>query len=624
MNALQSFLCQSLARRATRKRPRVWSTAAFSSSSLSTVIETCDNTSDDESSSRRKPPTSPQQQPSIEAKELYRYLGLETFSDIEFQSVAQRIQRADLVDSSLRTKDEEDKPHENATEQDDSSVLTPEQITKFLETKIAHLEKENGYGSNHDEKTATSMRQNFAAVEARRCWDFLLRNIPAKSSSSMQTLGQDQMTSKEFCSALKKSATALDTKRILPMTMSMVLVGSSVGVVTPAMPFVVQELGLTAGEYGLVVSAFALSKMAGNIPSAVLVERHGRKPYLVYSMAAIALGVGGIGLATSFEHLYLCRLATGMGVASLSAAVTMTVTDISTPLNRASSFAPVMSAFAAGTALGPALGGILCDQIGIHPTFYVVGVSYFGLAAVNNILLSETQPKPVVFPWQQKPDSAEQPPSIAESFQAALGQWVPLLSMPPVRNVCIMNGFYWMGLAGSQMTLLPLILTNADGLAMSATSVGQVYMGMSLVQVLGNPILAKVVDRAGKVPGIVGGCTLISSAMATLPFCQNGYQMAGVFAVWATGSSLLSTAPISYISDKVDDKGRAQAIALLRTSGDVGFLVGASSMGALADWVGSLEVAMQSSSGILMAATSWFALRNILSVQLEKTNKQSS
>jgi MFS family permease len=34
---------------------------------------------------------------------------------------------------------------------------------------------------------------------------------------------------------------------------------------------------LTAGEYGLVVSAFALAKMTGNIPSAVLVERHGRK-----------------------------------------------------------------------------------------------------------------------------------------------------------------------------------------------------------------------------------------------------------------------------------------------------------------------------------------------------------
>lgn len=538
----------------------------------------------------------------IDAKQVYQYLNLESFTDEEFKSVFRSIQLS---------KEETSLPGEP-----DDLMITPTSLAAFLEGRIENMEAVNSYRSEYDEVFTASLRKQFAAVEAKRCWEFFLQN-----NSDIQ---KGAMSNEEFCSVMKTAASSLDTKRIWPLTLSMVLVGSSVGVVTPAMPFVVQNLGLTAGQYGIVVSAFALSKMTGNIPSAVLVERHGRKPYLVYSMAAIAVGVGGIGLASSFEQLYLCRLATGMGVASLSAAVTMTVTDISTPLNRASSFAPVMSAFSAGTALGPALGGILCDQIGINPTFYVVGVSYFGLAAVNNYLLNETQPKAMIFPWQKPPESAEHPPTIRESFQSALGQWVPLLSMSPVRNVCIMNGFYWMGLAGSQMTLLPLILTNPDGLAMTATSVGQVYMGMSIVQVLGNPVLAKVVDRVGKVPGIVGGCTLISSAMAALPFCSERYEMAGVLGVWAVGSSLLSTAPISYVSDKVDDKKRAQAIALLRTSGDVGFLVGASSMGALADWMGSLEVAMQSSSGILFAATGWFAMRNILSAQLDKGSKTSA
>ena len=338
-------------------------------------------------------------------------------------------------------------------------------------------------------------------------------------------------------------------------------------------------------------------------------------------MALIAVGVGGIGLAGHFEELFMCRLFTGLGVAALSTAATMTVTDISTPLNRASTFAPIMSGFAAGTALGPALGGILCDQIGINPTFYIVGVSYIGLAAVNSFLLEETQPKVMTFPWQRHSDSSKEDASIRESFENALGQWIPLLSQPTIRAVCAMNGFYWMALAGSQMTLLPLILTDPEGLAMTATNVGQVYMGMSMVQVLGNPILAKIVDKVGKVPGIVTGCTLISTAMATLPLCDDLCQMAGILGVWATGSTLLSTAPISYVSDKVDDKNRAQAIALLRTTGDVGFLVGASSMGALADWTGSLDMAMQSSSGILLTATGWFAARNLLTSQLAKQHK---
>jgi len=383
----------------------------------------------------------------------------------------------------------------------------------------------------------------------------------------------------------------------------------------------------------------------------------GTQPYLVYTLIAIATGVGGIGLAGGFEELYTCRLITGLGVAGLSCAATMTVTDISTPLNRASSFAPISAGFAAGTAMGPALGGILIDKMGVNPTFYLVGGSFLMLGGINSFLLDETMRRPTrAFPWQElqqkqqsqqsqqsqhgsvngnyqhtsdgsnanasvnsnSNDNDKDDGSITNAFRKALGQWVPLLSKAPVRNVCIMNAFYWVALAGNQMTLLPLILTDPHGLAMTATQVGQVYMGMSFVQVLGNPLFARVVDRVGTVPGIVGGCTLISSAMFALPLCvamdpsHHPEQMAIVLGVWAAGSSLLSTAPIAHISDRVDDSERAQAIALLRTAGDVGFLVGASTMGLLSDWAGGLDTAMQSSSAILATATSWYVARNVM------------
>lgn len=331
----------------------------------------------------------------------------------------------------------------------------------------------------------------------------------------------------------------------------------------------------------------------------------------------IALGVGGIGLATSFEHLVACRLLTGMGVAALSTAATLSIADVSTPRNRASTMAPIMSAFAAGTALGPALGGFLADSIGIQPTFYLVGVSYIGLTAVNYFLLQETKASPIIFPWQQQEQQStstmSSSTSVGEAIKDAVGQWAPLMRNETVRNVVVMNGFYWVALAGSQMTLLPLMLTDPSGLAMSATGVGSVYMGMSAVQVFGNPILARFVDRLGKGPAIAGGSSLIALSMAMLPMCTDMYQLAGTLGVWATGSTMLSTAPVAYISDTVDDEKRAQAIALLRTSGDVGFLLGATGVGALADWTGDMAVAMQTSAGLLFTATGWFVTRQFLS-----------
>ncbi|CAJ1958652.1 unnamed protein product [Cylindrotheca closterium] len=529
----------------------------------------------------------------IDPRRLYKYLRLETFQADEIRDQFQMIEAKYSSES--------------------GAGISQSQIQDFLLDRIGEIENEDASPeSKYDEDETLSLREKFAEDEASRMWNLF------KSDE------KGVLMENEFVDVVEERARSLDRKRVLPLTLSMLLVGASVGVVTPAMPFVVQNIGLTAGEYGLVVSAFALAKMTGNIPSAVLVERHGRKPYLVYTMAMTALGVGGIGLANSFEQLYLCRLFTGLGVAGLSTAVTMTVTDISTPLNRASTFAPIMSAFSAGTALGPAIGGFSIDYMGISPTFYAVGVSYIGLAAVNHMLLKETKQLHMEFPWHSDEGNGEPKATIRDSFESALGQWAPLLSQPDIRNVCIMNGFYWIALAGSQMTLLPLILTNPDGLAMTATNVGQVYMGMSIVQVLGNPVLAKMVDKVGKVPGILGGCTLISTAMGTLPMCTDTYQLAGILGIWATGSALLSTSPLAFISDKVVDQNRAQAIALLRTSGDVGFLIGASSMGALADWTSSLDLAMQSSAGILLTATGWFAVRNWLNLQLEKEKEHSA
>uniref|UniRef100_A0A7S4S5L1 Major facilitator superfamily (MFS) profile domain-containing protein n=1 Tax=Ditylum brightwellii TaxID=49249 RepID=A0A7S4S5L1_9STRA len=302
----------------------------------------------------------------------------------------------------------------------------------------------------------------------------------------------------------------------------------------------------------------------------------------------------------------------------------MTIADISTPLNRASTMAPIMSAFAAGTALGPAIGGIMADHIGISETFYLVGCSYLALTLVNRGLLEETKVKPTTFPWndvhKRQNGQKENKETIADAFQNAIGQWSELMSDVRVRGVVAMNGFYWFALSGSQMTLLPLLLTDPTGLALSATSVGKVYMGMSLVQVMCNPTLAKFADKMGKEKAILFGCALISSSMATLPFCTDTNHVAVTLGLWSLGSTMLSTAPVAYVSDVVHAEKRAQGIALLRTAGDVGFLLGAAGTGAFADWMGNLDVAMQSSAGLLVSATGWFAARCFLEKKLEQQN----
>lgn len=555
----------------------------------------------------------------MEQRKVYRYLSLESFSDAEFDAAFDRIVRCQTRTSSSAPENSTNIAtiqHDYQVEERGPSVVTHDAMLHYILQRIHEFEEDHHRSGDtskmpptqaakpNDDDELQHQRREYATFQVHQ----FMRHFDAPAGSQHQ----QPLTKTHFRNTLRTMAEAVDYRKTMPITVSMLLVGTSVGVISPVMPFLVESMGLSTGQYGLVVSAFALAKIAGNVPSAVLVERHGRKPYMVHSLSIIAIGTGGIGLASSFEQLYFCRLLVGLGVAALSSASTLSIADLSNPKNRAQTMAPIMSAFAAGTALGPAMGGILADKVGIHATFYVVGASFLAMTVVNQMLLNETKPNAMQFPWQDSlkgASKAKQHSSIWNATKTAVGQWTPLLASARIRHVVTINGFYWVALAGAQMTLLPLLLTDPNGLAMTATGVGQVYMGMSLVQVLGNPIVAKSVDKLGKVPAILCGCTLISTSMAVLPLATDLTSVALTLGMWSTGSTLLSTAPVAYISDLTDDETRAQAIALMRTSGDVGFLVGASAVGALADWTGGLDVAMQSSAGVLLTATAWYGMR---------------
>jgi MFS family permease len=531
----------------------------------------------DQSYRKNSSPTSDQQGKPMSFPLLYRYLHLHSFTEEELSSVFDRIHE-ELVHESEQFSTTED------------NWIDSRHVQAFL------------VSSN------SVNNAQIAESEAARIIQLLASDIVSNKTvrQSAEEAKKVRVAKAEFIKVILDRATSVDWKRTIPIGVSMLLVGASVGVVIPAMPFVVESLGLSTGQYGIVVSAFGLAKMFGNVPAAVGVERHGRKPYMTYSLALLAAGVGGIGFASSFEELYFCRLLTGLGVAALSTGGIMILADISTPLNRASTMAPVMSAFSAGAALGPALGGFLVDNVGLQSTFLFVGLSYLGVAAVNRALLVETRIPPL------NAEAIQKTP-LGVSARQALGQLVPLLHDPTVRSIVFMNCMYWVALAGAQMTLLPLLLTDVNRpFAMSATHLGSVYMGMSLVQIVGTPLFAHAIDRIGKAPAIVTGCTLISASMATLPHCTDLSSLACTLGVWSVGSSMLSTAPVSLISDRVSDEKRAQAIALLRTGGDLGLLVGAASIGAISDFTGSLDVAFHSSASVLAAATSWFAIRQFL------------
>mmetsp|Transcript_8935 Transcript_8935/g.10223 ORF Transcript_8935/g.10223 Transcript_8935/m.10223 type:complete len:577 (+) Transcript_8935:100-1830(+) len=403
------------------------------------------------------------------------------------------------------------------------------------------------------------------------------------------------ITKKQFLSGTETLAKTVDP-RVNAISFTFLLTGCSIGVIIPVMPQLAQALSITSSQYGYIIGSFAMAKMIGNIPAATIVDKYGQKSSLVLGLSTIGISIGSVGLAESYEWIILCRFVSGLGVASFSAAAIQYLSDISTPLNRAKTIAPPMTAFSLGTAMGPALGGLMLDHAGFAGTFASVGAGFVALAAANFLLLPRISDTIMC-------NSATE----GGKKETLFDTWKTLLSDKRVSNMMLVNSGYWFVLSGTQMTLLPLLLSG-DKFGLSASAVGSIFMGMSMIGVVFTPLAGRLLDSVGRVPMILPACGVIGGAMAATPLVDDIESFVGLVAVWTAAGTLLGAGPTAYITDIVSPSARAQALALLRTVGDVGMLFGAVSAGYYAD-IMTQQDAMQANGFIFIGLSTFAALR---------------
>eukprot|EP01039_Chlorochromonas_danica_P007980 gene7980-8802_t len=384
-----------------------------------------------------------------------------------------------------------------------------------------------------------------------------------------------ELTLEEYKTTVRAIGEKID-RRIYSIGMSFLFNGLSVGIIIPCMPLLSAQLQLPPSDMGIIVSAFGLSKLLGNMPSAHLVERFGRKVAIESGMIVTGLGVGCIGLALlpgfGANWLITCRLLSGLGVSSFLAGGFMFLSDISTTLNRTRTMAPAMAAFHAGCALGPALGGVLADRLGLPYTYGLVGLMFFGNAVHNWLTMVETHPASSLTHGDQ-----EKANSLGDKIRKEFNTWGSLLQNGELRDMIVLNGAFWFAWSGAQMTLLPLFLVSNPIYSLTPTELGAYFAASSVVSFLSAQPVAYVADRFSKPAVLLTGLVPL-----------------------AIGSTMLNALPTSMVTDLSSDSQRAQALSLLRTAGDVGLLVGAASAGFLATH-SSLGTAFATDGGILLS-----------------------
>lgn len=122
-------------------------------------------------------------------------------------------------------------------------------------------------------------------------------------------------------------------------------------------------------------------------------DRVGRRPVLLWSVAATAVGMLGLGFgllhATSVLWLFVARIWSGIATANLGTASAY-IADVTKPEDRAKGMGLIGVAFGLGFIFGPVIGGLLASieiggRAGSVPCFVAAGLSVvnFGWAYVG-------------------------------------------------------------------------------------------------------------------------------------------------------------------------------------------------------------------------------------------------
>jgi MFS transporter, DHA1 family, tetracycline resistance protein len=119
-------------------------------------------------------------------------------------------------------------------------------------------------------------------------------------------------------------------------------------------------------------------------------DRVGRRPVLVWSVLATAVGMASLGVgllyAQSIAWLFVARAASGIATANLGTASAY-IADVTKPEERARGMGMIGMAFGLGFIIGPAVGGALsavsiAGRAGAVPCFVAAGLSVVNLAWV--------------------------------------------------------------------------------------------------------------------------------------------------------------------------------------------------------------------------------------------------
>lgn len=300
-------------------------------------------------------------------------------------------------------------------------------------------------------------------------------------------------------------------------------------IMMPLGPQLMRELGITAQQFGGLISSFALTAGLVGLAMAPFTDRFDRRKLLLICYAGFALGTLACGLANSGATLLwargICGAFGGVGGATIMAIIA----DVVPSERRARGMGIVMTAFSAAAALGVPFGLKLAQMWKWEAPFFVVAA----IAAMVWVGLYRILPSVRGHLTGGEIKSGR-------DFLDLLGNrnaWVGLSLM--------------MAMVFGHFTVIPYLSPFLVGnVGLPEKSLFLVYLTGGLVTIFTGPFIGKMADRHGRFMLyailVAGACVVIRLLTSSGPLpVWHCLILAGLFFAFASGRFIPGQAVIS-------------------------------------------------------------------------------
>jgi MFS family permease len=369
--------------------------------------------------------------------------------------------------------------------------------------------------------------------------------------------------------------------RIVILVILVVMLGF--GLVLPVLPLFAQSFGVGYDAVGLLVSAFAFTRLAVDPISGPMVDRLGERTAAAVGLAIVAVSAILTGLAPNFTLAVVFRGAGGAGSAMLFTALTSYLLKVVPKDRMGRTLGLFYGSFNVGVIAGGPVGGSLAKYFGLaSPLFF-----YAGLLLVAGVLFLRFVPDPQPAPSRADGDGEERQGS---SIGALLGRREFLAA------IALNFAYLWI-IAGAIDTLIPLFGHNRLG--MSTQGIGFVVAIALVGELIVLYPAGSAMDRYGRKWVAVPSMLALGGMVAVLGLAGSTVAYGGLMGLLGLASGVAGMPAGAMLADIAPGRS-GTAVGIFRFAGDLGFTLAPVVVGSAAStlgfrpafWVAAVPVAL--------------------------------